>query len=427
MPNASLNLKEVDRILKKGYPEPPVLVAKGFPFAKMISKLWERDEDYQKHGPSVVDKMNILLSRKPEKILKGAANYDQRLRLETTINKIRLEIFSNWTTEIKALLRMSALYHDIGKYIIKERHPTIGWYIVQYIDTEEKKKLRQILSNSEELFRMLSIILRDHDQFGVLSTGEASYPILLHTARSAENNIKEQKKILAGLFLTNLADMAGSFDLDGNTANTAIDDYEWFNNAITYCSDNRLPLSEYVIQESSKIPIVCDRIHRLLITSARNWDLRSQEFKNPGNINEQLDIFFGSAQAIRKFAVKFTRICKLDYGKRFFDALVEYCEGPPTANEKEKQRKLPKDKHAKERMPSERVYYAILSVITRITETYGAMLQLECNAESLIGVELKDLTPGHALEKTAQIIELIMTSHYPGLTWMMSDVPAWYF
>ena len=46
---------------------------------------------------------------------------------------------------------------------------------------------------------------------------------------------------------------------------------------------------------------------------------------------------------------------------------------------------------------------------------------------SLIGVEMKDLTPRNAPEKTAQIIELLHKSHYPGLSWMMSDCLAWYF
>ncbi len=420
-----LTYQQVNEILIQGYPKPPILGDKGFPFAAMLDKLWEKDDGYCKHLSSVVDNMNILLSKSPADIFKDTVNDEQRLRLNRIIVDIQYNIFSGWTEEISALLRMTALYHDIGKYIIKERHPTIGWYIVQYIDKEEKEKLRQILSNSEELFRMMTVILRDHDQFGVLSTGEASYPILLRTARSVENNIKEQKKILTGLFLTNLADIAGSIDLDGNTADKAIADYEWFLNAITHCADNRLPLAEYVIKESSEISIVCDRIHRLLITSTRLWEERRREFNDLGWIKDQLEIFFGADQSMKKFATKFTRICKLDYGKRFFDALIEYCEGSSNSGGNQGPRKL--TKHSTQRLDKESVYYAILSVISRITETYGAMMQLECNAESLIGVELKDLTPKGAPEKTTQIIELIMTTHYPGLTWMMSDVPAWYF
>jgi len=40
---------------------------------------------------------------------------------------------------------------------------------------------------------------------------------------------------------------------------------------------------------------------------------------------------------------------------------------------------------------------------------------------------MKDLTPTNAPEKTARIIDLVLTRHYPGLIWMMSDAPAWYF
>ena len=78
-------------------------------------------------------------------------------------------------------------------------------------------------------------------------------------------------------------------------------------------------------------------------------------------------------------------------------------------------------------MSADDVIYAAFAVLKCITVTYAAMMRSDEGLGNLIGVELKDITPDNAPEKTKRIIELIVTSHYPGLTWMMSDTPAWYF
>jgi len=97
----------------------------------------------------------------------------------------------------------------------------------------------------------------------------------------------------------------------------------------------------------------------------------------------------------------------VDYGKRFFVRLIDYCE--------------------REQKDDIDVIYSILGILKRLTITYAAMMRTESGRKHLIGVELNALAPIDFPEKTARIVELIIRSHYPGLTWMMSDVPAWYF
>ena len=308
--------------------------------------------------------------------------------------------------------------------------------MVQYIDPMEREKLRHILNNNEEDFRLLMIVLRDHDQFGVVSTGEASFPILLN-AISSQENLDAQKRIISTLALCNLADIVGTFDVDGEATDRLIDDWQWLLGSIQYCSDSRFRIDEYLIKQASRIsggfhdswetelqrqergllsiPSLTERIRRLLMEASREYHERRKEFNNEQLITDTLEAVLGTQTAIQEFAVQFTHVCKLDYGKRFFEVLIKYCEGSSDSNEK------------RERMSTENVIYAVFGVLKRITTTYAAMIRSGDGIGNLIGVELKDLTPENAPEKSERIIQLIINSHYPGLTWMMSDAPAWYF
>jgi hypothetical protein len=403
-----------------------------FPFSDYLKRVWITDDRYAKHGPSVLRAMNQLLSDSPGDIFEGRCKPDQIKRLTEAIEKIQNNVGPEDRTG--ALFRLAALYHDIGKCIIKERHPMIGWYMMQYIDPEEREKLRHLLNDSEEDFGLLMIVLRDHDQFGVLSTGEASFPILLNAVRSQKTS-GEQKRIVSTLALCNLADIVGSFKVDGDATDRIIDDWQWLLGALEHCKKKRLRLDEYLIQTASRtnsgfpdaweteliqkhglktIPSVSERVRRLLMEASRGYPDRRNEFDNEKLITDKLEVVFGN-QTAKEFASEFAHICKLDYGKRFFDVLIRYCEGSSDTGAK------------RERMSTENVIYAVFAILKRLTTTYAAMIKSGSGAGNLIGVELKDLTPENAPEKAERITQLIISSHYPGLAWMMSDTPAWYF
>ncbi len=395
---------------------------KDFPFGDFLQALWI-SPDYQPHGKAVQRVMEALLSRDltavladPTAPLGYRASRAQCDRLTGAISDIRAKIFPQWDSETEALFRIAALYHDIGKYIIKDRHPTLGWHIVQYLDPEEKVKLRQLLGNNEERFRLFMIILRDHDEFGVISTGEASAPILLRAAESVQDP-DSQKQVISALFLFTLADMAGipKLRLNGKDTDKLIVDWEQFLAALDYCSENRINLDEYVIQQAGETRNVCERIRRLLTESSREYPSRYVELDDLQFIEDQLQTVFSSKNARDEFATLFTHVCKLDYGKRFFEVLIEYSERPGAQDP------------TNGRMTKEDVVYAALAILKRITTTYAAMIRSDSSSGNLIGVELKDLKPETAPEKATRILELIISSHYPGLSWMMSDTPAWYF
>jgi len=418
-----ITLHDANDILKQGHPLPsqpgqdPTALSL-FPFARQLELLWTSDKRYPQHGPAVLEAMNSILAGNLEQVLRGDHGEEHVQQLQDAIFEVQ-RLFRGWGartsgSHLDALLRVCALYHDIGKYIVLDRHPMVGWYTVQYVDPEQREQLRELLLGNEDYLQLVTIIIRDHDHFGVLNTGEASYPILLRAAHSLlrgtlhdDQRAEDQKRIISALVICTLADMAGTFKVDGETVDKLLRDWRWFCEAIDYCAKNREHLDDYVIKEASSIALVQERIRRLLQEASREWDVRRRSLNNMVLINDAFATVFATSTTQDEFALQFTHICKLDYGKRFFVRLIDYCE--------------------REHKDDIDVIYSILGILKRITITYAAMMRTESGRKHLIGVELNALAPIDFPEKTARIVELIIRSHYPGLTWMMSDVPAWYF
>ena len=445
---SNLTLKEADRILSGGFPKltekqkrdlknsrgninmvPSTIknFLEQFPFSEYLIKVWVTDDRYPEHGPKVLEAMNQLLSNPANIYKKSKANSNQ---LNNLIEAVAVMIRTIGGSKISnILLRFAALYHDIGKSIIKERHPVIGWYIAQYIKPEDRDKLRELFGDEDDV-RLLMAIIRDHDQFGILSTGEASIPIL-QSAINFGASQDDRKRILSALAMCNLADMVGTFDVDGEATDRLLGDWRWFMGALDHCTDTGDRLDEYLVHQASRIrsatqtpweaklltnypyvaiPNVTERVRRLLMEASRQLPTRRKEFNDEQLIATCLQTVFGSENGMREFAHQFTYVCKLDYGKRFFQEMINYCTNSMAKP-----------------MSKNDIIYAVFAVLKRITVTYSSMIRSSDNLGNLIGVELKDLTPDNAPEKTQRIVELIVSSHYPGLTWMMSDAPAWYF
>jgi len=433
-----ITFQKANDILIHGFPEGNDLEL--FPFGKYLQSLCNRGDedskDYLAHAPKVIDAMNDLLGNEPENILGNRSDADAA----ASLGKAQMQISSffgnvrHFDGETKFLFRLAALYHDIGKYIIKERHPTVGRYTMEYMDPTEKDDLRVLLQNREDNLQLLLVMIRDHDQFGVLSTGEASYPILLGAASSLGNSVEDQCRTISAIMWLNLADMAGipGLHLTGKDLKKVITDWEWYQSALSRSAVKNERLDDFVIREASEEPMVVQRICRLILEASRKSPGRLSELspideKKEGErikqlVRNQLSTVYSTPIPRQEFASQFTHICKLDYGKRFFNDLVEYCEGPQKSRAG-----LSLLTCADERVKTDRVVYAVLAILRRITSTYSAMIRSESGPGNLIGVEMKDLTPRNAPEKTAQICKLLLESHYPGLSWLMSDCPAWYF
>lgn len=406
----------------------------GFPFGDQLYLLWTQNGyKFQLHGRPVISNMNILLSDKPESILVSGAPSSTFI---ARIRQVQTEIggfFGGFSEETKFFFRLAALYHDIGKYIINERHPVIGRYTLDYLDPEEKNALKALLSENEDLLQLLIEMVQSHDQFGVLSTGEASYPIILNAVSTWGKSCDLQKRIISAIMWLNIADICGVVGLTiyEHDLMKVMDDWQWYMDTLTRCSANQERASDYILRHAADEERVIQRIARLLIEASRKTPSRYVDLSyiNPHTnetrahklVRDQLKTVFPTVIPRRDFAYQFTHVCKMDYAKRFFECLVDYCEGPsgPTV------RSL--TIWANKRIDNERLIYAVLAILRRITSTYAAMIDTKEGPGNLIGVEMKDLTPGNAKSKTSQICKLLLESHYPGLSWIMSDCPTWYF
>ncbi|MBY0467333.1 MAG: HD domain-containing protein, partial [Burkholderiales bacterium] len=69
-----------------------------------------------------------------------------------------------WSAQAaKGYIAVAALYHDIGKIIQRDRHPTIGYYHLQY--SPEQAALRSMFRTELDHWLFLHIV-RFHDVFG---------------------------------------------------------------------------------------------------------------------------------------------------------------------------------------------------------------------------------------------------------------------
>jgi hypothetical protein len=441
----TISTQLANQTLESGFTDENKEIIQEFPYGGILKRLWDHGDGYQKHLNDVIKKMDALLSDRPGDVLGNPPNidsfsskeeyaegFDQYQQTKQLLSEMRVQVVKSFTpfdATTQLLFRLAALYHDIGKYIIKERHPIIGWYTMEYLDSDAKEQLLTLLGHREDYLELLLVMVRDHDEFGVLCTGEASYAILLNATTSLRNVDEDKRRILASIMWLNLADIAGTpkVVLTYSTVKKIYDDFIWYLEAIKNCKTKGQTLEEHVIKESGNEDVVVERISRLLIESSRNYEDRFNELTKTSPhglyvhqlVRNQLRRVYTTHNLRQEFASEFAHVCKMDYCKRFIEALIGYCEGS--------KEKGSLGDWQRERKRTDTLIYFVFAILRRITSTYKAMIRSDDGIGNLIGVEMKDLTPENAPDKTQEICKLLVEEHYPGLSWMMSDCPAWFF
>lgn len=412
-----------DEVFATG-PVPDPAAMRDLPFGQQLSDLFyppaetirPGDPKGASHLHAVMEKMDVLLTDRPGDILVDQANPHCTADLsffERNYHQLWHGIGPDVTTTalfppeehraIKTFLRVAALYHDIGKYVNTDRHPTIGWYMVSSMYPDERIKLQTMLTRSE--LRTLLTIIRDHDKFGVLSSGEASLPLLASTTHLMQEEVKIQEQRLTALMLVSLADMVASFPLDSCIAGTVMRDWSRFTRALENAWGDRGRLLPHVVQEARQYESTVERIRRLLMTISRDDSGQWPEIDDKELISDILKTTF--TNRIDVFCEDFALVAKLDYSLRFFRQVVQECRRRDMTN------------------PST-IAHIIVNVLKSIVETYGEMLHARRGHYRLIGVEFGSLAPAHAPEKAKALINLLLERPAEGLAWLLSDVPAWY-
>ncbi|GAB4439980.1 MAG: hypothetical protein Fur0044_36520 [Anaerolineae bacterium] len=405
-------------------PVPDAATMQTLPFGQQLAHLFYAptmgtrpgDPKGAPHLHAVMEKIDRLLADRPGDILVDGAKPHCAADLsffERNYNQLWYGIGPDVATTalfppgehgaVKTFLRVAALYHDIGKYVNTDRHPTIGWYLVSSMYPDERTKLQTMLTRTE--LRTLLTIIRDHDKFGVLSSGEASLPLLASTTHLMQEEVKIQEQRLTALMLVSLADMAASFPLDSCIAGTVMRDWSRFTRALENAWGDRGRLLPHVVQEARQYENTVERIRRLLMTISRDDSGQWETIDDKELISDILKTTF--TNRIDVFCEDFALVAKLDYSLRFFRLVVQECRRRGMTN------------------PST-ITHIIVNILKGIVETYGEMLHARRGHYRLIGVEFSSLAPAHTPEKARALINLLLERPAEGLAWLLSDVPAWY-
>jgi len=282
--------------------------------------------------------------------------------------------------KVLSILKIAALYHDIGKKIRSANHPRLGFNILRYSDQGEQTKMIDLLAidpkedpkSKEHRFSIICSIVEHHDKFGVVSTGEASLAIFSDILyfRSDESEKAGIRKNITSVMLITLADIAAvcSQNLDEKDKRKAQElVFELLENKSL---DQKKACSDLLAiwrKSSSYMGLTYDKVTNImedwkeLIDAIKdsNWDRTSlrvhliRKDQNPyrtikriirllkeccyptgcetllpciseTDVESNLISIFGSHQ-FQDFCIKFAYIAKMDYGLKFFKGIVCAC------------------------------------------------------------------------------------------------------
>jgi hypothetical protein len=421
------------------YPTPTELEAQEVPFSQQLGELAFDDKKYKEHNDHIKDvvvKANRMLAARPSSLV-GDISTDPLLREMLDNLFLQLQVWANhYQLESQSIIRAAAVYHDIGKWIVKERHPTEGYYLLQYLFPDQGTRLRYMVG--PEAFQLLMAVIRDHDKFGITSTGEASSLVLIDLLNPAKSEVQFYKMAVIILMLTNFADIAVSAPtgLLALQARWIVEDAQRMLAALEEGSGDRLKVSWHLLQSDSSAAQVTTRVARLVDAAYKNAQLAQRRADqkcgvvfNPQNWQEvSFDIianacdrklqvhFLGSAY--QRFCTEFAHYCKFDYALYFFGEVA-------------RQLNLKRLNEGKDEFPIDDLVGVIVHVLKSIVETYRELVEKDGAAPRRIGIQMQGLlrpgvkdtvagflagTKGPATRDVANVV-----------SWITNEVSAWLF
>lgn len=403
-----MTLEELSNILMNGWPDERAM--EQIPFGKEMSFLG-KSKEHGEHVRKVVKSINALLSHAPITEISDADNQESQAdvrRFLDVCDEIQGKdgIFSKssfGTEHIKQFLRVCAFYHDIGKVIQKDRHPTVGYYHVTLVEHQDKdhkdsKNLESILDR--RMYRILCDMIRYHDLFGVVGTGEGSLAVLVDTIPYRLSGIEEQQTILSLLMFLNISDISGTIELKSTKAGTIAGDWQRLSRMLAKSKGSREKFSRRLILSEQTANSAIERIRRLLIERAPK-KIKSG-LDSPIDIEDILQITLGPQ--FYEFCSDFALICKLDYALRFIMAL---------------------EQHAVDNNHTPRqVIEVVVLLITRLVQSYNALTRRADGSRRRIGIQVSGWTRTPEISKS--LIKLLFSDLPRGLGWASEEASAWY-
>ena len=153
----------------------------------MLDKVDEQKRSVGQHVKGVVASINKLITPDlaPRDFLIASENADLNGRAYSLMAQARgfcwfdtQALFKGMENEFaKGILRIAALYHDIGKLISSDHHVIRGVRYMRDVNDSYRREIENLFDNVNDS-RDFWALLRHHDIFGCLCTGEASLAAL---------------------------------------------------------------------------------------------------------------------------------------------------------------------------------------------------------------------------------------------------------
>ena len=300
--------------------------------------------------------------------------------------------------EVDSFLLVAALYHDIGKVIHKDRHPLEGYQYIKNVDKTEARRLSEMLG--EDRSRLLGQIIRFHDLFGVIGTGEGSLPVLADTVTYHASTLTEQITTISLLLFVNLADISGVIPLTSVKAGTLGSDWQQLRRHLEQANGDRQQFANDLVRSGQNPAAAIERIRRLLLE--RPPDAMRSGLDDPAKIGEILGVTMGTQ--FHEFWTDFALICKLDYCLRFIIKLEAYA----AANGQE----------------PDKVIQVFIALIKELVQSYSALTRRPDGSRRRIGIEVSGWTRTDQISDS--LIRILFSDLSLGVGWAAEEATAWY-
>jgi hypothetical protein len=272
--------------------------------------------------------------------------------------------------------------------------------------------------DEQNLVRLFYDVIRFHDLFGVLSTGEASLPVMVDLVGFLGIQPTYAKRLFSALMIFNLADVYGSVPkVRREKVHAFCGDWRVLCECIGAADGVREKFFESLREKASENRYAVNRLWRLMNEEVSD-DLRDR-------LSE--DTVFGiltevSPTGIRKFCDHLALFCKLDYCLRFKKKLASKRGG------------LPPEQHM--RMWINRM----IMLLVEIDRRYGGICTDPDRRWRRLGIQMSGLTrvaplaaigepggAGRAANGVGETIRDLLLSQEPlGKKWALDEVYVWY-
>lgn len=456
-PSADLiSRREADEILCDGYPTEEQLVR--FPLGEVLTSISQVDPRYgpqrDEKGtaqPGHIDKvfrgLKTILSNAPHLIVEAwdplpfgvGTFFEQTLAaILGDVNKEGSQAVCRFGSqqERDSFFRILTLYHDIGKAIIVERHPLVGWHLIKdvYKDRVEKElypfllgrdyrrwqkdlssgKTPDTLTTPEERRRLtiFNHVVRYHDYFGILGTGEGSLPVMVDLIGLRGGDPADAKELFSTLLVVTLADLYGSVPtIRPRLIETYCTDWGLLCTMIERVGGNRSRFFDALREESQSPKATIQRLTRLMRAAAPlEWQSALLE--------EKVEDIFREATLSRlyPFINNFAMFCKLDYCIAFTMTLMG----------------IAKHRGYDVALPVN----AMMTVLAELERGYGDLCQRPDRTWRRLGFEMAGLTRKPTTHKELKertksrigetIADLLLKAGGLGKEWAIRECTMWF-